>query len=102
MAASGKTKLDGEDGARWQCWVRWSHRGGGPRRGAGVGDEGSTEEGGGAKIGMGGVIAGHGKERDALHPHPCMLLEAAHRSCPASVGLAADGSSMFAFTREWC
>jgi hypothetical protein len=61
-----------------------------------------SEEGGSAKIDVGGVIAGHRKEQDAPHPHPRMQLEAARQSRPASVGPTADGSSIFTFTREWC
>jgi hypothetical protein len=108
----GEDGVAGEDIAQWGRWSsmaaprRRSHRGGGPRRGSGARDEGSTEEGiregGGAKTSVGSSIADHGKEQAAPHLRPLMLLEAAHRSHPTFVGPTADRSSIFTFARERC
>jgi hypothetical protein len=96
MAAQGKTELNdgsgedivaGEDEARWRRWSlmvvpdKMESPRRGPRREAGAKDERSTEEDvreySGAHVCD--VITGHVKKRTAPHPHPHMLLEAAHR-----------------------
>jgi hypothetical protein len=67
-----------------------------PRRGKHEEDAG---EGGDVKTGVDDVVTGHGKER-LLRTRARMLLEAAHRPCPASMGPIADHSSISASARE--
>jgi hypothetical protein len=67
-----------------------------PRRGKCEEDAG---EGGDAKTGVDDVVTSHGKER-LLRTRARMLLEEAHRPCPASMGPIADHSSISASARE--